>query len=170
MPSHGGGLGGGVTAPPGFSLTAPELAWDDATDPSSDNTQDVIADITEDIEGYAIRVVGMVDAAIPSSGPYDLDTLEEIDAGEVSAGFEEFSGLTLTPDGLWTLTAWIETYPAGVQVSPRAVEITKTIDTVAPTVTRQTAIYSPIYGGIYMNEFGTRQTPVGGLYLNEGAE
>ena len=60
MPSHGGSLGGSTD--PGFSLTAPVLAFVSATDPSNDATQDFTIDIADPgaLEGDEIVVVAKI--------------------------------------------------------------------------------------------------------------
>lgn len=69
-----GKLGAGTSiSTPAFSLTAPVLAFASATDPDSDNTQDMDADITEALGSNVIRFVGTFGSATVSE-PYDVDT------------------------------------------------------------------------------------------------
>lgn len=73
-----------VTGGPGFSLTAPVLAFASATDPDSDNTQDFTADFYESIVTKVVRLVGTFGSATVSE-PYDIDSSNTIDAGEDAA-------------------------------------------------------------------------------------
>lgn len=151
---------------PAFPLTAPVAVWVSAPSVAQatfniDVDEDVVA--TNRIFGRA-----SLSPAVDGDG-FFTSILEEVDFEIQGADLTDFFIETFEfapfADGLTYVQFWI-TDASDVQLSPVSNTISETI---AATVSRQTSFFSPIYGGIYMNETGIRQAPVGGLYLNEGA-
>lgn len=126
----------------GISLTAPVLAFASATDPDSDNTQDLTIDIADPgaIAGDEIVVRAKIGADFTGSlqSEYDLTTTYTVVAGDVGVGGDftgEISGFSLTPDGVAYLRAF---HKRGTTYSSPSTTISKTIDTTAPTITSAT--------------------------------
>lgn len=82
----------------GLSFTAPLTAFASATDPDSDNTQDLDTTFYEDIETHYIQTVGTFGSATVSE-PYDIDDLNLIDATEAGNLATAFTSGAI-PDGL----------------------------------------------------------------------
>lgn len=121
-------LGTSVTGIVGISFTAPVLAFVSATDPDSDNTQDLEADFSEDIEGYVVRLVGTFGSATVSE-PYDVDSSNTIDAGEAAALEAAFTTGAID-DGVCSFKCRIEN-GSGTALSAWSNTISKTITTAA---------------------------------------
>jgi len=118
----------------GFSLTAPVLAFASATDPDSDNTQDLDADFFEDIEGYTLRLVGTEGSA--TVGAFDIDVSNVIDATE--AGNLEAAFTTgAIDDGVCSFKCRIED-GSGNALSDWSNTVSKTIDATAPALSSAT--------------------------------
>lgn len=125
---------------PAFSFPAPILAFASVTDPSNDPTQDLDADLSEDIEGHFVRLVGTFGSATVSGPPYDIDVSNEIDgteAGNLTAAFTTGA----IPTGLVALKSRIQAAAdeIGTAESDWSKTVSKTIDATAPTITSSTA-------------------------------
>ena len=132
MPSIGLSIGhvhrvGAVVAASGFSLTAPLTAFEFATDPDSDNTQNLVTTFYNNIETYYIRTVGTFGSATVSA-PYDVDDasnlIDATEAGNLATSFTTGA----IPDGLVSFKQRIESGP-GTPVSDWGNTISKTIST-----------------------------------------
>lgn len=114
------------SATPGFSLTAPVLAFVSATDPSNDNTQDLTADFFESIVTKVVRLVGTFGSATVSE-PYDVDSSNTIDAGE-DAALEAAFTTGAIDDGVCSFKCRIED-GSGNALSDWSNTVSKTIGT-----------------------------------------
>lgn len=91
----------------GLSFSAPFTEFEFTTDPDSDNTQNLVTTVYQDIEGYYIRTVGTFGSATVSE-PYDIDDASNIiDAAEALALATTFTTGAI-PDGLISFKQRIE--------------------------------------------------------------
>lgn len=111
-----------------FSLTAPVLAFASATDPDSDNTQDLDADIAVALGSNVIRLVGTFGSATVSA-PYDVDTTGT--DGDLDQNIPFTTGAIT--DGVCSFKCRIET-AGGSALSDWSNTVSKTIDATAPTI------------------------------------
>ena len=122
------------TFTPGFSLTAPVLAFVSATDPDSDNTQDLLAEVSADIGDNVIRLVGTFGSATVSE-PYDIDS----DEGDPDDDLDIPFTTGAIDDGVCSFKCRVED-GSGNALSDWSNTVSKTIDATAPTITSSNAI------------------------------
>lgn len=140
---------------PSFSLTALTLAWATA---ASDNTPGFsvsgdsldVAPVGAQIEVQVSTDVGFTPPPADTELSAVTGNPTTVTVSPALADAQYWARARLLDSGDNPLTDWSNV-------------VTETIVTA-----KQFAMFSPIYGGIYMNASGTRQTPVGGAYLNEG--
>lgn len=140
---------------PAFSLTAPVLDW---TTAASDNTPGFsVSGASLDIAPVGAKIEIQISTDVDFTPP-PTDT----ELGDVTGNPVAIDVSPALADGTYWARARILS-SADVALSDWSNVETETIET-----SRQFAMFSPIYSGIYMNASGSRQTTVGGAYLNEG--
>jgi len=145
---------------PGFSLTAPDAAWiSDAA------TAQAVFEI--DVDSGVVSGDKIWGESSTDNFSTILETVSAAIAAPDLADFQidDFAFAPFTPDGTYYVRFWVSN-SADTQISPKSDVISLAI---VAAISRQSAFFSPIYGGIYLNENGSRQTTLSGLLLNEGA-
>lgn len=120
----------------GFSLTAPvDLAFVSPTDPSNDNTQDVVMTLTAPEAGDEVVTNAKVGGFSTPNDPveFDVQDVHQLTGPEIIA-LEVTRNLTL-PDGANSVSAF---HKRSTTYSNRSNVVTKTIDTTAPTLSSPT--------------------------------
>lgn len=163
---HPGSAGSGPSTP-AFSLTAPDpVVW--VSGPEVAQAVFAIGAPVGTVEGMRVYGQSSLSPTVGADGKF-TSVLEEVfapisAADEIDLQIDDFAFAPFTPNGAYYVLFWIAN-SGGTQISPVSDVITETI---AATVTRQTITFSPIFGGLYMNENGTRQAQLVGVYMNEG--
>lgn len=117
---------------PGFSLTAPVLAFVDPVDPDSDTTPDMFIDLhglpSGVYEDYVLRLIGTNGSATVTS-THDVDISHTITALEDAALEITLASTPAAPDGLIARNAYMELPGGGTRASPDSNTVSKTIIT-----------------------------------------